>query len=105
MLETLTALAALAGNTVVTAATTNAWEAARRKFAQLRLGAPVAALPGQRFILRGFAVLEGRGKTVGGGRVLAVAAPKRRRGRPEGLRQLEVLARGDGDARAPEVRG
>ncbi|WP_242372856.1 selenocysteine-specific translation elongation factor, partial [Anaeromyxobacter sp. SG26] len=67
-------------------------------FAQLRLGAPVAALPGQRFILRGFAVLEGRGKTVGGGRVLAVAAPRRRRGRPEATRQLEVLARGDPDA-------
>jgi selenocysteine-specific elongation factor len=72
-------------------------------FAQLRLGAPAAALPGQRFILRGFAVLEGRGKTVGGGRVLAVAAPKRRRGRPEALRQLEVLARGDADARLAAV--
>ena len=33
--ETLTALAALAGNTVVAAATTDAWEAARRKFARL----------------------------------------------------------------------
>ncbi|HET8541332.1 MAG TPA: selenocysteine-specific translation elongation factor [Anaeromyxobacter sp.] len=72
-------------------------------FAQLRLGAPAAALPGQRFILRGFAVLEGRGKTVGGGRVLAVAAPKRRRGRPEATRQLEVLARGDADARVAAV--
>ena len=72
-------------------------------FAQLRLGAPAAALPGQRFILRGFAVLEGRGKTVGGGRVLAVVAPKRRRGRPEALRQLEALARGDGDARVGAV--
>ncbi|HEY6006506.1 MAG TPA: selenocysteine-specific translation elongation factor [Anaeromyxobacter sp.] len=71
--------------------------------AQLRLGAPVAALPGQRFILRGFSVLEGRGKTVGGGRVLAVAAAKRRRGRPETLRQLEVLARGDGDERIAAV--
>jgi selenocysteine-specific elongation factor len=71
--------------------------------AQLRLGAPVAALPGHRFILRGFSVLEGRGKTVGGGRVLAVAAPKRRRGRSEALRQLEVLARGDGDARIAAV--
>jgi selenocysteine-specific elongation factor len=72
-------------------------------FAQLRLGAPAAALPGQRFILRGFAVLEGRGKTVGGGRVLAVATPKRRRGRPEALRQLEVLARGEGEARVGAV--
>jgi len=35
MLEALVTLAALAGNTVVTAATTDAWEAARRKFAQL----------------------------------------------------------------------
>jgi hypothetical protein len=33
--ETLTALAALAGNTVVTAATTDAWDAARRGFARL----------------------------------------------------------------------
>ena len=33
--ETLVALASLAGNTVVAAATTDAWEAARRKFARL----------------------------------------------------------------------
>jgi len=72
-------------------------------WAQLRLAEPVAALPGQRFILRGFAVLEGRGKTVGGGRILAVAAPRRRRGRPETARQLEVLARGDPDARVGAV--
>ena len=35
MLEALVALAALAGNTVVAAATTDAWEAARGRFAQL----------------------------------------------------------------------
>jgi hypothetical protein len=35
MLEALIALAALAGNTVVAAATTDAWEAARRKFVRL----------------------------------------------------------------------
>ncbi|HZZ84013.1 MAG TPA: selenocysteine-specific translation elongation factor [Anaeromyxobacteraceae bacterium] len=68
-------------------------------FAQLRLAEPIAALPGQRFILRGFSVLAGRGKTVGGGRVLAVHPPRRRRGRPEGLAHLETLARGDADAR------
>jgi selenocysteine-specific elongation factor len=72
-------------------------------WAQLRLGQPVAALPGQRFILRGFAVLEGRGKTVGGGRILSVASPRRRRGRPETAAQLEVLARGDPDARVGAV--
>jgi len=35
MLEALIALAALAGNTVVAAATTDVWEAARRRFARL----------------------------------------------------------------------
>jgi hypothetical protein len=35
MLEALIALAALAGNTVVAAATTDAWETARHKFARL----------------------------------------------------------------------
>lgn len=72
-------------------------------FVQLRLAEPVAALPGQRFILRGFAVLEGRGKTVGGGRILAVAPPKRRRGRPEHLPQLRTLAGDDADARVGVV--
>jgi selenocysteine-specific elongation factor len=71
--------------------------------AQLRLGAPVAAIPGHRFILRGFAPLEGRGRTVAGGRVLGVAAPKRRRGRPDALRQLGALAGADPDARLDAV--
>jgi selenocysteine-specific elongation factor len=71
--------------------------------AQLRLAEPVAALPGQRFILRGFAVLEGRGKTVGGGRVLGVAAPKRRRGRPEATAQLAALAGGEVEGRIRTV--
>jgi selenocysteine-specific elongation factor len=70
---------------------------------QLRLAAPVAALPGQHFILRGFAVLEGRGRTLAGGRVLAVAARRRRRGRPEEAAQLDALARGDDDARLAAV--
>ena len=67
--------------------------------AQLRLAAPVAALPGQRFILRGFRTIEGRGKTLGGGRVLAILPRKRRRGRTENAEQLRVLAGGDADAR------
>jgi selenocysteine-specific elongation factor len=71
--------------------------------AQLRLAEPVAALPGHRFILRGFAPVEGRGRTVAGGRVLAVAAPRRRRGRQDALAQLGVLARGDADARVSAV--
>lgn len=71
--------------------------------AQLRLAAPAAALPGQRFILRGFAVLEGRGKTLAGGRVLAVAVRRRRRGRPAETAQLEALAKGDVEARLTAV--
>ena len=71
--------------------------------AQLRLGAPVAALPGQRFILRGFRALEGRGKTVGGGRVLAVRSHARRRGRPEPMEELRALAGSDLDARVHAV--
>jgi selenocysteine-specific elongation factor len=63
----------------------------------------VAALPGQRFILRGFRTIEGRGKTVGGGRFLAILPRKRRRGRPENAEQLRVLAGGDADARLLEV--
>jgi selenocysteine-specific elongation factor len=72
-------------------------------FAQLRLEEPVAALPGQRFILRGFAAIEGRGRTVAGGRVLAIAARRRRRGRPEEIAQLSVLAGPDADARLEAV--
>ena len=70
---------------------------------QLRLSAPVAALPGQRFILRGFRALEGRGRTLGGGRVLAILPRRRRRGRPEQVEQLRALAGGDGDARVAAV--
>jgi selenocysteine-specific elongation factor len=72
-------------------------------FAQLRVAEPVAALPGHRFILRGFAALEGRGRTAAGGRVLAVAAPKRRRGRADALRQLRALAGPDADVRLEAV--
>jgi selenocysteine-specific elongation factor len=65
-------------------------------FAQLRLGEPVAALPGQRFILRGFRALLGRGTTLAGGEVLTLTPPKRRRGASELLRPL---TEGDAEAR------
>ncbi len=71
--------------------------------AQLRLAEPVVALPGQRFILRGFAKLDGRGATLAGGRVLSIAAPRRRRGRPESLAQLALLAGPSADARVAAV--
>jgi len=72
-------------------------------FAQLRLAAPTAALPGQRFILRGFRALEGRGRTVAGGCVLAIQSRARRRGRPDQVEQLRVLAGADADARVHAV--
>ncbi|HET9553630.1 MAG TPA: selenocysteine-specific translation elongation factor [Anaeromyxobacteraceae bacterium] len=71
--------------------------------AQLRLAAPLAALPGQRFILRGFAKLDGRGATLAGCRILSVASPRRRRGKPETLAQLEALSRGDAGVRLAAV--
>jgi selenocysteine-specific elongation factor len=71
--------------------------------AQLRLASPVAALPGQRFILRGFAKLDGRGATLAGGRVLSVASPRRRRGQRAVLDQLAVLGGGDQGARVAAV--
>ncbi len=64
--------------------------------AQLRLAAPLAALPGQRFILRGPRPLPGRGATLAGGRVLTLSAPRRRRGAGQ---QLEAMRGEDGEAR------
>ncbi|MBL9037375.1 MAG: SelB C-terminal domain-containing protein, partial [Archangium sp.] len=56
-------------------------------FGQLRLDEPIGVLPGQRFILR-----SARGasvSTVGGGRVLSLAPPRRR---TDGLAALRALA-------------
>ncbi len=55
-------------------------EGGQRAFAQLRLASPVAALSGQRFILRGSKAIAGRGATLAGGKVLMVDPPKRRKG-------------------------
>ncbi len=75
-----------------------------RAFARLHVeGPPLALLPGDRFVLRGFARDAGIGSTLGGGIVLDVAPPHRRR-RDAGLRRdLERLARGDA-ADALDVR-
>ncbi len=56
--------------------------------AQLRLSEDVAALAGQRFILRGSNALPGRGATVAGGRVLAQSGSRRRRAQVDLLRPL-----------------
>ncbi len=58
-------------------------------FARIHLkGEPLALLPGDRFVLRGFSRA-----TVGGGIVLDVAPPRRRRSDPGLVRELEALAR------------
>jgi selenocysteine-specific elongation factor len=78
--------------------------AGERGFARVHVdGPPLALLPGDRFVLRGFARDAGIGSTLGGGRVLDVAPPRRRR-RDAGLRRdLERLAGGDA-ADALDVR-
>jgi selenocysteine-specific elongation factor len=58
----------------------------------------IPLLPGDRFIARGFARTEGAGGTVGGGVVLDVAPPHRRRSDPALLRELEILTRRDLEA-------
>jgi selenocysteine-specific elongation factor len=61
-------------------------------FARIHVeGDPLALLPGDRFILRGFARTAMGGATLGGGSVLDVAPPHRRRSDPGLLRDLEAL--------------
>jgi selenocysteine-specific elongation factor len=63
-------------------------------YARLHLeGALLALLPGDRCVLRGFARTELGGATLGGGVILDVAPPRRRRSDPALVRDLERLAR------------
>jgi selenocysteine-specific elongation factor len=65
-------------------------------FARLHVeGDPVPLLPGDRFIARGFSRREGTGGTLGGGLVLDVAPPRRRRSDPALLRELTLFAEQD----------
>jgi selenocysteine-specific elongation factor len=50
---------------------------------QLHLDEPLVALPGDRFILRGFALQKEHRTTIGGGTVLRVLGQRHRRGTPE----------------------
>jgi selenocysteine-specific elongation factor len=63
-------------------------------FARLHVeGEPLPLLPGDRFVVRGFARTAMGGATLGGGLVLDVAPPHRRRSDPDLLADLELLAR------------
>ena len=89
-----------------------------RALAQLRLGTPVAALAGLRFLLRGelgkpteasapapgrlAAAARAHASTLGGGRILSVA-PRRRRRRDADVQALQALAGDDPFAQAEEL--
>jgi len=65
-------------------------------FARLHIdGEGLALLPGDRFIARGFGKNAAAGATLGGGVVLDVAPPRRRRSDPALAGELERLAGGD----------
>ena len=67
-----------------------------RSFARLHVqGEPLPLLPGDRFVVRGFSRTELGGTTLGGGVVLDVAPPRRRRSDPALARDLEILERGE----------
>jgi selenocysteine-specific elongation factor len=53
-------------------------EAGAEGFGQLRLDRPIAALPGDRFLVRGFRALPGHGTTLGGGVIVRAVASKSR---------------------------
>ena len=72
---------------------------------QLHLDEPVAALPGDRFVARGFVPQEHHGTTIGGGEILRVHAPKVRRSSTEAASALRRIAAADPTERvALEVR-
>ncbi len=50
-----------------------------KAYVRVRCEDPVAALPGHRFILRGFNPIPGRGTTIGGGEILSILPPRRRK--------------------------
>ena len=62
-------------------------------YAQLVLDAPLAAAVGDRFVLRDISAT----RTVGGGVILDLAGPERRRRAPERLAELDGLALGTAD--------
>ncbi len=74
---------------------------------QLRLDSttPLTALPGDRFIARGFVIQEHYGTTLGGGEILRVHAPKVRRSADDAKRALRDIAAARGTERiALEVK-
>ncbi|MBW1810068.1 MAG: selenocysteine-specific translation elongation factor [Deltaproteobacteria bacterium] len=64
-------------------------------YARFLCSDPVAALPGQQFILRGFTPIKKRGTTLGGGKIMTILPPRRRRKERDLLiKELETLKHG-----------
>jgi selenocysteine-specific elongation factor len=74
---------------------TDAVAPGERAVAQLRLAQPLAILPGEPYVLRGFSVLPGYGKTIGGGRALAPDARRHRRTSGDARAVIAALAADD----------
>ncbi len=75
--------------------------------AQLRMDAtePLVALPGDRFIARGFVVQQHYGTTIGGGEVVRVLAPKTRKSAVEATALLTAMSEADtAEALALEIK-
>ncbi len=65
-------------------------------FVSIHCDTPVAALVQHRYILRGSSIIEGRGTTMGGGRILSFLPSRRtRKDKENWLRELECLRSGD----------
>jgi len=62
---------------------------------QLRFDHPVAVLPGEPFVIRGFKVLERYGKTLGGGTMLAPQKRRHRRSNQQAADLIAALGSGD----------
>lgn len=75
-------------------------EAGGRAWVQLVLDQPLAAVHGDRFIVRDASAR----RTLGGGRVLDMFPPARRRSRPERLEQLRLIAMDDAGASLRALR-
>jgi len=65
---------------------------------RLDITEPIAALPGDHFIARGFVIQEHYGTTIGGGEILRVQAPKVRRSATEARETLQRMAAAAADA-------
>jgi selenocysteine-specific elongation factor len=85
----------------------------QRGYVQLRLEAPLAALPGDRYVIRSYSPMV----TIGGGELLDVAPPKARRspalaarlhvletGTPEAILEAHIKRAGGGGVRLTELR-